>query len=268
MKLNAVAVGSDGESPVPVAHSTVGTAPIHIRREVRVRRPAPTRRGATGGEIGGTCGGGAVGHLDTSREVRHGALDVLLGSWIGRRARVHLRACLETALVLEHGALRDFPRAICAILHRARKHVVVPPVEEVAVQSVAGRVPVRENKPPAVVQLVEWVHTEPHFIEDGYDVDWMRRRALAGIDATWIRHMGLVIRRVEVHTIPAAREEHLCSETIWAARVCESWCLRLSRAVEVDAKLILFSYQLRCWCPKKEEADQDQDIACASSLPV
>ena len=175
---------------------------------------------------------------------------------------------METALVLEHRALRDIPRAIRAILHRARKHVAVPPVQEVAVQPVAGRVPIREHEPPAVVQLIEWVHIEPHFIEDGYDVDWMRGRALAGIDATWVRHVGFVIRRVEVRTIPAAREEHLCSETIWANRVCESWCLILLWAVEVNAKLILFSYQLSYWCPKKEEANQSQDIACDSGLPV
>jgi len=62
--------------------------------------------------------------------------------------------------------------------------------------------------------------------------------ALAVIDATRVRHVGLVIRRVEVHTIPAAREEHLSSEAIWAIRGCESWGLRLSREVVVEANLI------------------------------
>ena len=80
----------------------------------------------------------------------------------------------------------------------------------------------------------------------------MRGRALAVIDTTRVSHMGLVIRRVEVHTIPAAREEYLCSEAIRANRVIESWSLRLTWAVEVEAKLICFSHELRrYWRSKK-----------------
>lgn len=80
--------------------------------------------------------------------------------------------------------------------------------------------------------------------------------------------MGFVIRRVEIYTIPTAREEHLCPKTIWAIRVFESWCLILIRFAVVEAKLIVFSYQLRYRCQKTEEADQSHDKACASSLPV
>ena len=76
-------------------------------------------------------------------------------------------------------------------------------------QSVAGRVPIREYELPTKAK--ERRHTEPHLIEERHDVYWMRGRALAAIDATRVSHVGLVICRVEIHTIPAAREEHLCS---------------------------------------------------------
>jgi hypothetical protein len=103
-------------------------------------------------------------------------------------------------------------------------------------QPVAGRVPVSEYEPAAgVVQLVERVHGEPHFKEDGNELDLMRIWTFPVIDATQVRHMGLVIRRVEVLTIPAGLEEYLCSKTIRAICVVESWRLRLGRAVEVDA---------------------------------
>ena len=67
----------------------------------------------------------------------------------------------------------------------------------------------------------------------------MRGRALAVIDAIRVRHVGLMIRGVEVDAIPAARHDHLCPEAIRAIRVCESWRLRLTRAVEVKAKICL-----------------------------
>ncbi len=271
-------LGSDGEEPVMTAHSTMAAAPLHIRlgngrarachaRIRHVRRPAPDRRGAAGDEIIGSGGGGAVGHRDAAWEVRHGAGDVLRGQRVGRGARVHVCVRDEAILVLEHGAVLDHPRAIRARLHRARKHAAVPPVEEVAVQPVASRVAVREHEPPAVVQRVEWRHVEPHLKEDGHEVVWVRGRALAAIDAIRVRHVGLVIGRVEVHTIPAGREEHLCSETVRAIGICESWRIRLTRAVEVDANNIHFvSYQLAT--RRKEEADQFQEMAFDSGVPV
>jgi hypothetical protein len=103
-------------------------------------------------------------------------------------------------------------------------------------QPVASRVPVSEYEPAAgVVQLVEWGHAEPHFKEEGHEVEWMRMGANAVIDTIRVRHMGFVIRRVNVLPIPAAREKYLCSETIRTIRVPESWCLRHSWSVEIDA---------------------------------
>jgi hypothetical protein len=103
-------------------------------------------------------------------------------------------------------------------------------------QRVASRIPVSEYEPAAgVVELVEWGYAEPHLIEDGDEVNRVRDRAVAVINTTRVRHMGFVIRRVNILPIPAAREEYLCSETIRTIRVAsESWCLRHSRAVEID----------------------------------
>lgn len=70
----------------------------------------------------------------------------------------------------------------------------------------------------------------------------MRVWALAVIDAIWVRHVGLMIWGVEVLAIPATGEEHLCPEAIRANRVCESWSLRLTRAVEVEAKNMRMRY--------------------------
>jgi hypothetical protein len=96
----------------------------------------------------------------------------------------------------------------------------------------------------------------------------MRGRARAAVDATWVRHVGLVIRRVEVHTVPAAREEHLSSEAIRAIRVRESWRLRLCRAVEVNAKSICFRMSFDIGTQRKEGADQSQEMARDASVPV
>ena len=47
-------------------------------------------------------------------------------------------------------------------------------------------------------------------------------RTNAVVDAVRVRHVGLVIRRVEVYTIPAGREKDLSPEAIWAVGVGES----------------------------------------------
>ena len=66
----------------------------------------------------------------------------------------------------------------------------------------------------------------------------MRGRAAAVINATRVRHMGLVISRVEVLSIPAGSEECLCSEAILALCVVESWRLRLIWLVIVEASFV------------------------------
>lgn len=98
----------------------------------------------------------------------------------------------------------------------------------------------------------------------------MRGRALAVIDAIRVRHVRLVIGRVEVHTIPAAGEENLCPKAIRAIRVSESWRLRGRRAAEVNAKICI-CFRMRYWhscVRRKEEADHSQEMAFDSGVPV
>jgi hypothetical protein len=64
---------------------------------------------------------------------------------------------------------------------------------------------------------------------------WVCGRALAVVDAVRVGHVRLVVGRVEVLAIPAAREKDLSPETIWAARIGESWSLLLCRTIEVNA---------------------------------
>ena len=48
---------------------------------------------------------------------------------------------------------------------------------------------------------------------------WVCRRAQAVVDAVRVGHVGLVIGRIEVYTIPAGREKDLSPEAIWAVGV-------------------------------------------------
>ena len=95
----------------------------------------------------------------------------LVGHGVLRGAGIHRGIRIEAALVLEHRAVLDDAGGSRARRDGAREHAVVPPVLEVAVQSVAGRVAVREDEAPAVVQGVEWRHGEVDLVEDGDEVD-------------------------------------------------------------------------------------------------
>jgi hypothetical protein len=75
----------------------------------------------------------------------------------------------------------------------------------------------------------------------------VRGWALTAVDAVRVGHMRLVIRRVEVFTIPAGREKDLGPEAVWAAGVGESWSLwsRRSGIVEANSCLVLASGAVR-----------------------
>jgi hypothetical protein len=64
---------------------------------------------------------------------------------------------------------------------------------------------------------------------------WVRGRTATVVDAVRVGHVGLVIGRVEVYTIPAAREKDLSPEARRAVGVGEIWSLRHCRTIEVDA---------------------------------
>jgi hypothetical protein len=70
---------------------------------------------------------------------------------VRRGARFHLIVCVEAALVLENWTVLDDAGVCSARRHRAREYATVPAVHEVAVQSVAGRVTVREDEAATIV---------------------------------------------------------------------------------------------------------------------
>ena len=66
---------------------------------------------------------------------------------------------------------------------------------------------------------------------------WVCGRAQAIVDAIRVGHVGLVIRRVEVYTIPAGREKDLSPEAIWAVNVAvKSWSLRRISTVDAGSR--------------------------------
>ena len=153
--------------------------------------------------------------------------------WSG--ARIVLIVRVEAALVLEHWTVFNDAGLCSTRCHRAREYGLVPAIHEVAVQSVTGRVTIGEDEAATVVHLVERLYAEPKLIEDGDEMVWVRGRAAAVVDAVRVGHVGLVIGRVEVYTIPAGREKDLSPETIWAVSVGESFSLRYGRTIEVNA---------------------------------
>jgi hypothetical protein len=193
----------------------------------------------------------ALGHCDAAREMRHDrAENGFVGERVGRGARVHVCVRVEAALVLEHTAVLDDARGGRTLVHGAREHAAVPAVHEVCVQSVTGWVAVREDEATAVVQSVESRHVEVHLVENGNEVNWVRGRAQAVVDAIRVCHVSLVIRRVKIHTVPAAREKDLSPEAVGAIGVSESWSLWCRRAIEIEANFRLeFSklYNDRDW---------------------
>jgi hypothetical protein len=181
---------------------------------------------ASWNEVSSSGIGGAVGYLNAARQVRQdSARHILLGQRISRGARVHEFVVLKAVLVIEYRAIFDNARVGRAGSDGAREYVAVPAVHKVGVQSEASRVTVGENETSTVVQRVEWRHAEVHFVEDRDKVNRMRRRALAVIEYSRVSQVRLVVRRVEVATIPATREEHLGPEAVWAVGIGESWGL-------------------------------------------
>lgn len=62
-------------------------------------------------------------------------------------------------------------------------------------------------------------------------------RAPATVDAVRVGHVGLVIGRIEVYTVPAGREKDLSPEAIGAVNVAvESWSLRRISTVDAGSR--------------------------------
>lgn len=94
----------------------------------------------------------------------------------------------------------------------------VPTVDKVAVESVTSGVTLsKDERLTATVPLVvEVASVVVDLVEDGDQMDGVSVRALAAVVATTngVGHVGHVISRIKVDTIPARREEDLGAETI------------------------------------------------------
>lgn len=164
-----------------------------------------------------------------------GARDGLAGDGIRSGASVHLCVRVEAAFVRKYWALFDDAGRGRARLDGAGEHAAVPAVQEVGVQAVTSRVTICEDELSAIVLGVEWRHVEIHFVVERDKVVRMRRRTETVIDFTGESHVRLVVRRVEIHTVPATREEYLGPKTIWAIGVADSWCLIPNGAIGAKA---------------------------------
>jgi hypothetical protein len=96
----------------------------------------------------------------------------------------------------------------------------IPTVDKVTVESVASRVTLSEDEglSATVPHAAKVTDVVVDLVEDGNQVDRVSVGALAAVVATTdgVRHVRLVVSRIEVDTIPARGEEDLSAETIGA----------------------------------------------------
>jgi len=86
----------------------------------------------------------------------------------------------------------------------------------------------------AIPLILKAASVVENLVEEGDHVDWEIRRASASVvlPADRIRHVRFVVRRVDVSSVPACREEDLCTQ---ATRTVEVWhlvCLRKARPAQ------------------------------------
>jgi hypothetical protein len=151
---------------------------------------------------------------------------------VGRGARIIFCVCVQAAT--EHPALREVPGSGRGTgVQGVLEYLVIPAIHEVAVQREAGRVSGRQNE--AAVVVGELLRVVPQLSEEGDETDRVRGRALAVVDAIGVRHMRLVVRRVEVLAVPAGRVDTLCPEVIFTVGVDNTWGRRFIRQIVVEA---------------------------------
>jgi hypothetical protein len=93
-------------------------------------------------------------------------------------------------------------------------------------------------------------------------VVWVGVRALTVVDAVRVRHVGLVIGRVEVNTIPTGGEKDLSPEGGCTSRVAESRSLCLCRTIGDAGRGFSSSHR----DDAKKETDQSQEMPLDSSV--
>ena len=94
------------------------------------------------------------------------------------------------------------------------EEVDVPSVREVAVVPITGRVAVGEN-PGTRAPIIELVDGDEHLVKEGHEVDGVAVGAITVVEVLdGVRHVRLVIGGVQVHAVPAGREEDLSAHAI------------------------------------------------------
>ena len=138
---------------------------------------------------------------------------------------------------LKHRAILNATAVTCALIDGRLQDVFFPSHDEITVSTIASRVTLRpdERLRVAVPLIRKLVGFPDNLIEEGNQVDWEVWRAGAGIIGVGrIRHMGDVVGRVEVLSIPAGWEKDLSTETIGAIVVGEVGCLGLAWSAIVE----------------------------------
>lgn len=132
---------------------------------------------------------------------------------------------LSSGEKVEHVAIRRKATISSAVIGGILKSFNIPAIDEVAMESVSSRVTLSKDKwllssvPP--LKLSSRVND---LVEERNHVDRVGSRAwtvVVGVHCG-VSHVRCVIRRVEVYTIPARREEHLGAKTVRAGLVRQS----------------------------------------------
>lgn len=106
---------------------------------------------------------------------------------------------------------------VMAVLDGVLEHGNIPSVQKVGVVCKAGGIAGRKDI-CAITPVIVVLGRNNHLVEDPDGVNRVRRRAAATIVVIdGVRHVRLVVRAVEVHAIPALREENLQTNTILAS---------------------------------------------------
>lgn len=193
-------------------------------------------KGADGGVVAGQDGGlaGSVGDGVAAGEGVEDAIDLL-----GHGGRDDASLALLGGEEFENRAVGDEAAVVGAFVDGSLEEIDVPAVDEIAVHSVAGWVTHGEDErlARAVPHVCELVGVVKDLEKEGDEVDGVGSRAWTAVvgPALRVRHVGLVIGRVEVDAVPAGGEEDLSAETIGAVLGGEAGGLRGgSRVVEAD----------------------------------
>ena len=116
----------------------------------------------------------------------------------------------------ERWAVHDVPVSVRTVVDGVLEEVDVPSVREVAVVPITGRVAVGEN-PGTRAPIIELVDGDEHLVKEGHEVDGVAVGAITVVEVLdGVRHVRLMVRAVEIYTIPALREEDLVTDSILA----------------------------------------------------